>query len=77
MSKTAQRKRATYEAGVRDALWGYGFRYLRHPFMESYSLGYRDGLARKRHRLKQERELAARRRWYNRLISWIASRVCA
>ena len=44
MSKTSQRKRQAYEEGHRDAKSRNGIRYSRHPFMDAYRAGYRDGL---------------------------------
>lgn len=43
MSKTSQRKRQAYEEGHRDAVKGNGFRYSRHPFMDSYRDGFQHG----------------------------------
>jgi hypothetical protein len=75
MSKTAQRKREAYEQGVRDGAWGYGFRWSRHPFMVHYGQGFQHGQQRAKQRIQAEREMKDHQRWYNRALSWLASKV--
>lgn len=43
MSKTAQRKRAAFAQGRKDAITFNGFRWARHPQMESYRAGFAAG----------------------------------
>lgn len=43
MSKTKQRKESAYKLGMEDAKINY-FRFLKYPFLGSYTKGYRFGI---------------------------------
>jgi hypothetical protein len=77
MSKTAQRKRQTFEEGLRDAVNGNGFRYVSHFYMEQYRAGYLEGLKRVVHKQRRDREQGRLNRPHNRLLAWLAGKVAA
>lgn len=44
MSKTAQRKRSTYDQGFEHGRTGHYFMWKRHPYIGEYKRGYKAGL---------------------------------
>lgn len=44
MSRTSQRKFSIYQEGLDDGLIGRPVKWVRHPKLEHYMAGYREGL---------------------------------
>jgi hypothetical protein len=43
MSRTSQKKKSAYQLGFDDGLLGNGSRWARHPQLDFYEEGYREG----------------------------------
>ncbi len=57
MSKTSQRKRSLFDQGFLDGKAGAGYRWVRHPHLDEYKRGWRDGRKELLKEIKQEEGL--------------------
>lgn len=73
MSKTSQRKRSLYRLGYGDGLSGLPRRYHgSDPLIDRYLLGHFHGRSERTRRFELERPA---RRWYSKLLAWLAARL--